>query len=277
MFVTKGEMLDGLLWADVVWLEWGNETAVAASAYAEPLAHKRVICRIHSYEVFTHDIQSINWKIVNDLIFVAPHVRAAFDDAKPPIGLETSIHILPNGVDMAKFVIAPDKDTTGQNIAFLGELNWKKAPELALLAFAHIGLGTNRHLHIGGEFGEKRFEYYLKDMVVELGLVGQVHFHGRIDDVPGWFKDKTYLLTSSSWEGHPVGVIEAMACGVKPLVHQFYGSKAMFPPGLLWRTVYELKNKFRDSVKPQLYRDLVDEFGWTTEKQFAEVDRILEF
>lgn len=38
-------------WADIVWLEWANEMAAVVTRNPELLKGKRVICRIHSYEV----------------------------------------------------------------------------------------------------------------------------------------------------------------------------------------------------------------------------------
>ena len=65
------EIEDAIHWADIVWIEWANELAIALTNHPNLLRGKHVICRLHRYEVFTGMPGKIDWNKMNDLIFVA--------------------------------------------------------------------------------------------------------------------------------------------------------------------------------------------------------------
>ncbi|WP_129409199.1 tetratricopeptide repeat protein [Marinitoga lauensis] len=50
-------------WADIIWLEWGNEVANFVTNNVD-LKNKKVICRIHGYEVFTDIPKQIKWMLL---------------------------------------------------------------------------------------------------------------------------------------------------------------------------------------------------------------------
>ena len=54
-------------WADVVWLEWANQLTVYLTNKLPQLKEKKVICRLHGYEVFTNMPAQIKWIMLTDL------------------------------------------------------------------------------------------------------------------------------------------------------------------------------------------------------------------
>lgn len=51
---TDGEEIkEAVEWADIVWLEWANEMAVHVTNNVSSIKDKKVICRLHGYEVFS--------------------------------------------------------------------------------------------------------------------------------------------------------------------------------------------------------------------------------
>lgn len=57
-------------------------------------------------------------------------------------------------------------------------------------------------------------EQALRDQVERLGLVGRVGVHGPVDDVPAVLLGASVFGLSSDFEGLPLSLAEAMACGV---------------------------------------------------------------
>ncbi|WP_202695329.1 tetratricopeptide repeat protein [Petrotoga sp. 8T1HF07.NaAc.6.1] len=45
------EITQAIKWADIVWLEWANDLTIFATNKVPEIANKKVICRLHSYEV----------------------------------------------------------------------------------------------------------------------------------------------------------------------------------------------------------------------------------
>jgi len=81
---NQQEIYNAIDWADIVWFEWCNQTAIIGTNYEE-IEGKKVIIRLHSYEVFSNFPKQINWPVVDKLILVAPHIREILKEFIPDI------------------------------------------------------------------------------------------------------------------------------------------------------------------------------------------------
>jgi glycosyltransferase involved in cell wall biosynthesis/SAM-dependent methyltransferase len=238
-FVTRdpARMHEAVEWADVVWIEWANAVTAQLTRGCAALERKRVVCRLHSYEAFVPELEHIAWERIHDLVFVAPHIRDIVLARLPDLPRRVRrIHVVPNGIDVQRFALSTR--SRGKELAFLANLNFKKGPMLLLQAFAALAARDPAwRLHVAGSFQEPRYELYLQQFVEAQGLRGRVRLHGHVQDTAAWLADKDFIASSSLLEGHPVGLLEAMACGLKPLIHEFVGARGLYPPEFLWRTV----------------------------------------
>jgi glycosyltransferase involved in cell wall biosynthesis len=266
---------DAIAWADIIWVEWANELAVALT-HGLPLGvNKRVICRLHSYEAFASFPDQIKWERIDDLIFVAPHIRNYMLSRVPELKSRTShLHVIPNGVDMARFPLKIRRP--GKNLAFLGYINYKKGPMLLLHALAElVRQDPTYRLFIGGTFQDERYRLYFEHMATELGIKDNIRFDGWIDDVPSWLDDKQYIVCSSVLEAHPVGIMEAMACGVKPVVHNFVGARTVFDSRFVWNTIDEFANMIQsDEYNSESYHVFTAE-NYSLQRQLASVNNMM--
>ena len=84
-------------------------------------------------------------------------------------------------------------------------------------------------------------------------------YDGFQDEIPRWLADKQYLVSTSVIEGCPMGILEAMATGVKPIIAHFPGAEALFDRDYLFTTPEEFCRRI---VEPQYdsqrYRDFVE-------------------
>jgi len=92
------ELEDAIKWADLVFLEWGNQLAIELTQKVPSLAEKKVLLRIHSYEVLSGFLPQINWGVINDVIFVAEHIKALAIRQIPNLVEMVDIHVVPNGI-----------------------------------------------------------------------------------------------------------------------------------------------------------------------------------
>jgi glycosyltransferase involved in cell wall biosynthesis len=60
-------------------------------------------------------------------------------------------------------------------------------------------------------------------MIKQLSLQENVIYEGIISDVNSWLDEKHYLLSTSIIESQGMGIIEGMAKGLKPVIHNFFG------------------------------------------------------
>jgi len=134
---NQQEIAAAISWADIVWLEWANEMAISTTNNPKLIKGKRVICRLHSYEALDGYVKSVRWECVDDLVFVAEHIRGIVTQQIPDLLQKVkNVHVISNGVNLNKF--AHKERRRGKNLAYLGYINHKKGPMLLFHAFREL-------------------------------------------------------------------------------------------------------------------------------------------
>jgi len=114
-------------WAEIVWIEWANDLAVEIT---NRLAknNKRIVCRLHSYEALVDYPEKIRWDNVDKLVLVGGHIERILKKyhSKSYDLLKNKIEILPNGVDLNKFIFKIREH--GVNMAVVANIDNKKDP-----------------------------------------------------------------------------------------------------------------------------------------------------
>ena len=276
---TQQEIYNAIDWADIAWLEWCNQTAIMGTNY-EGIKGKKVIIRLHSYEIFTDFPKQINWPVVDKLILVAPHIREILKIFIPDIEKKVKIEIIFNGIDLNS--THWKKMQPGYNIAWVGFINYKKNPQMALQILKELTEGlynTDKRymLHVAGSFQDSRYKIYLEYMIKEMGLQDNVKFYGWIDDMRGFWEDKNYLLHTSIHESFGYGIFEAMARGIKPVIHNFRGAKELYPKKAIFNTIDEAANKITSKeYNSGKYRNWIIGKGWTLKNQLKQIKDIIK-
>jgi len=293
---TQQEIYNAIDWGDIVWLEWANEVAIIGTAY-EGIKGKKVIVRLHSYEIFTDFPKQINWAVVDRLIFVAPHIREILNELSPGVTQKVKSEVIYNGVDIDKIPFKERKP--GYNIAYVGYINYKKNPQMALQILKKLVTGVTDldnecftadpqyKLHIAGSYQDLRYKIYLEHMIKDMGLQGSVIFHGWVDDMEGLWEDMNYLLHTSLHEGHSMAITEAMARGIKPVIHNFRGARELYSNmdsslGILFNTVEQAADRIMTTGKifeeyhSKWYKGWVIDKGWTLENQVKQIKEVID-
>ena len=110
-----------------------------------------------------------------------------------------------------------------------------------------------------------------------MGLEENIHLDGWIENqnINAWLDDKQYIVCTSIHEGHPVSIMEAMACGLKPLIHNYVGARESYPDKYLWNTIPDFvemaTEKNYDSVE---YRNFI-QTNYSLNKQTESIDRVV--
>lgn len=145
------------------------------------------------------------------------------------------------GVDLSRLPQSLHRERTGRVLS-AGRLIPEKGMAVLIQAFARVSHDyPESELIIAGE-GPQSEE--LSSLVVDLGLTGRVHLVGYVDQLQ-LFEEMSsanmFVLLSSSWsERLPNVVKEAMALGVRPLVHQSPGMDELVPSPDLGTVIDEL-------------------------------------
>ena len=262
----------GMEWADICWFEWCD----GLLAYGSKLAaaeEKKIICRLHSYEAFTNYPFRINWRCVDKLVFVSEGIRKYVTESFG-INKEGTI-VIPNGVDPDKWSFRQRRP--GFKIAFVGYINYKKGPMLLLHTFKALYDRDNRYqLYIAGQFQDPRYSLYFSQMVREFGLENNYFFEGWQKNIDEWLEDKDYILCTSLLESQNMSVMQAMAKGIKPVVHNFAGAKGIYDKKYLWNTIGEAVGMITEETYDSAeYRDWITK-NYSFEEQYARICCIMD-
>lgn len=254
-YTTLESAQEALAWAEIVWLEWANRPAAELTA-GEHLRGKAVICRIHNYEALNGEVTRVNWRKVDHAIFIASHVQSLACRSAADLAGYPRQHVIPNGLEPERFAFV--KRRPGPRLAFVGDIGHRKG--LLLLAQAFKALSEQNSeltLHLAGNAQDLRILAYLEHFFALHGLSQRVFYAGWVEDIPGWLADKDYLLNCCPWESQGLAMMEAMLCGIKPLIHHFVGAEAIYPRELLWSSLDDLLRIYHSDYTSQAYRDFV--------------------
>ena len=268
---TTEELNELMKWSDISWFEWCTNLAVIGSK--QPKVCKNII-RLHRYEAYEQWPQLVNWSNIDALVTVGnSFVKDALLRGVPYIESQTPISIIPNGVNLEKFTFI--NRPRGKNIAFLSNLRMVKNPAFVLQCMQKLHyIDPEYHLFFGGLFQDETLEQYLRHMVGVLGLRKVVFFDGPQEDVRSWLEDKHYIVSTSLIESQGMGLAEAMACGLKPVIHNFPGADQIFPSEYLYNIAEEFcQHILSEQYEPQTYRRFVEE-NYALKDQLPKINNI---
>ncbi|MBU0983636.1 MAG: glycosyltransferase family 4 protein, partial [candidate division Zixibacteria bacterium] len=219
-------MPDLLSWADLAWFEWCDNFLIQACKLPKTC---KIVCRLHSYEAFTEMPSKVDWSRVDHLLFVNESVRELF---RHQVATPVETSVIHNGVDLTRFTIAADKART-KKIASVGYINYKKNPALLLYCFKKIHAYDPEYtLHVAGEHQDARIRLYWEHFLSRNNL--PITYDGWVEDMPAWYADKEYVISTSLFESFHYSIAEGMAGGLIPLIHDWYGADNLYPRDYLY-------------------------------------------
>ncbi|MEZ4701575.1 MAG: glycosyltransferase [Rhodothermales bacterium] len=259
--------------ADICWFEWCDELIVHASKL-DAARRKPIVCRLHRYEVFTPMPAQVQWENVDSLMLVTEHLITILRSTVPGIEERVQVSVVHNGVATERYRFTPRSQ--GYNIASVGYIHSRKNPMLLLQIMAKLVRFDARYkLYVAGQFQEPLVQIYWNHMVAEMGLKDNVRFDGWQKDIGAWLADKQYLLSTSMHESFGYSIAEAMACGIKPVVHNFPFAGGIWPEQVLFNTVDEAVGMVTSNVySSKAYRDFVEQH-YSLFHQVTETRKVL--
>ena len=244
-------------WADVVWFDTCDNNLLSATNPDQALRDewlverrktipwdiheftgKKIIVRPIDIEVWQgHHAHDNMWNAVNDVIFLAPHIQSMMmADSRPQHGTFKQ-HVISCGVNLDRWTFKDRSD--GFKIGVVAERWVSKGVDYVIQIAARLKEIDSRYcIYWLGQNNDYHWEAeYFKDCInrYELPIVLEEDF---VDNLDSWWEDKNYVLHCSHKETYTYAVAEAMAKGIKPIFHSYYGAEATWPD-LTWFTIDE--------------------------------------
>lgn len=260
----------------------GFAAVLAARALRRP-----VVITLHGSDVNVHFQHRIWRKLglfalsrADQVIAVGEGLRRTV--ANKQVTNEDKITVIPNGVDVSRFVPLPRVEalkrlglqSEGSKILYVGNMRQSKGIDYLLKA-AKMLLETFDH-HI--EFfliGEGEYERQARLLAGKLGITHAVHFTGGKpnEEIPLWMNAGDVLVLPSLSEGFGVVLIEAMACG-RPVVATRCGGPEdivtpdtgiLVPPAdedALWRAMAEVLRSRHQFTRQKIREYVVHKYAY---------------
>jgi glycosyltransferase involved in cell wall biosynthesis len=240
-------------WCDIAWFEGFTEAVVEASWQPKGC---EMIVRLDADDVYDGRCERVNWANVSTLITTGnSFVRQALVDKVGDIEKRTRVVTIERGVDAKK--AAFDFKHRGKRIAYMGDAESNPMFLLQCMQKLHY-LDPDYRLYLAGEFGDRSVGQYIKYMVEVLGLSNVVFFDGEVKDIRAWLRDKHYVVATGVGQGCVVGVLEGMACGLRPVIHNFPGAGEILPAEFIFNLAEDFcRQILSETYEPSGYRAIV--------------------
>lgn len=243
------------------------------------LTGKKVIVRAIDIEVWQGHFMASLWDKVTNLIFIAPHIRNLVDQySLPGYNPDMQINTIPCGINLSRYRY--DERQPGFDIAVVSERWVSKGTDLVLqVAYKLKQIDPRYKIHWLGQWGgQGQWEqFYFDDFIKHNSLnieVTNVLNDGRtVDD---FLEGKNYLLHGSKKEGFSYATGEAMAKGIKPVIHRFYGADELWP-GITWTSIDEAVEMItEDKYNSADYRKYLIERGYYLDHMMDQFEQIIK-
>jgi glycosyltransferase involved in cell wall biosynthesis len=179
-------------------------------------------------------------------------------------------HVIPHGIDLDKFTFK--EHTPTKKIAWVGRYdankNFYKAMDILM------ELPRDYELHACGRRQLANWEEaYFDETARRNGL--KIVYTADEPDMNKWLEDKEFYLLTSGKEAFSYSTAEAMAKGIKPIIHHFYAAEEIYPQKYIYDKISDaVKMITSDEYNAQEYRKFIED-NYPLKKMLDAYDKIL--
>ncbi|MGP5524759.1 glycosyltransferase family 4 protein [Glutamicibacter arilaitensis] len=224
--------------AHVVLCEWGLGNAIWYSKHKLP--NQRLYVRVHSQEIKTSYLKSVNHDAVDGYIFVNDLVReiaVAFHG----VPMEKTV-IIPNGVDVER--LQKSKTTqANKTIGFVGAVPKAKRLDVALDVLEKVRETDPEYRMVVKGKGPEDFPWMMRrpdemawytkqyDRIAMINELSPdtVLLEGHGDDMADWYSGVGVALSTSDFESFHFTIADGAASGARPAVLYWPGADGLYP------------------------------------------------
>ena len=259
-------------WSDLCWFDGGGEMVVQALARNE---RRATVVSLRRCDIRDHWVKDVPWENVDIVVQIGSSaVEEALLMQVPDIRNRTRLTIVPNGVNLERYTLRPKG--RGKNLACIGCLTMEANPAFLIQCMQKLHyIDPEYKLFFSGAFESPMLEQYVRHMVGTLELTGTVFFEPRPADLNGWLGERHFIIAGSIGESQVEALLAGMACGLKPVIHNFPGADKLLPRWYLFNIAEQFcEQVLSPEYEPQSYRRFVEE-RFLVREQLKKVDGIL--
>ncbi len=268
-FAKAAELMQ---WAGVCWFDGGGDRVVEASQRTEG---KKLIVSLRRCDIRDHWAKQVRWENVDILAQIGSSaVEETLLAQVPDIRNRTRLVVVPNGVNLDRYLFRGR--TRGKSLACMGCLTMEANPAFLLQCMQKLHyIDPQYRLFFSGTFESPSLEQYVRYMVAALDLGAVVCFEPHPGDLNAWLSDKHFVVAGGIGENQVEALLAGMACGLKPVIHNFPGADKLFPTQYLFNIAEQFcEQVLSQDYQPESYRRFVQE-RYPLQEQLRKVNGIL--
>jgi glycosyltransferase involved in cell wall biosynthesis len=142
---------------------------------------------------------------------------------------KVDIDIVPNGVDVRRFVLNNNRDWDKPRLLWVGRLVYQKGLDIFFNALGELSFLPWTLTLVGD--GPQRYD--LEQIASKREIADRIEFLGWLprEELPRHYKDSNLFVFPSRHEGMPNSVLEAMASGLPVIASNIAGNEELVIPG----------------------------------------------
>lgn len=283
-------------WADLYYVEWidGNlnylwkiyngADGVSRTPDWDNNKKPKIACRMIDWDIWNAYVPFYEQNYIDFIdkaICIVPHIEQYIREKAPQYG--DKLKLIRPGVNLDKFPFNKEEPKTdGFQIGMvLGDMWWYKNHMGGLDIFKTLADRDPRwHLHIRGQhepgaYNPVMFDHYLESRDIK----DRVTLYSSFPDMNEFYDKIDILLHPGMKETFCYAVAEAMAKGKQVVVNEFYGSRAVWPMNILYKTHAEAVDMISHNMNGKWLHQANHDFiatHYPNDKMFKEIDAWLE-
>jgi tetratricopeptide (TPR) repeat protein len=266
------KMYESMKSSDICWFQGCNDMISHLSRL--PKITKNVVM-LQGSELYDKWLRQIHWENIDILIVMGnSHIEEILLEQAPDIRARTRIFTVPPGVDLEKFKFVCRHH--GKNLACFGNLSFQKNPMFLLQCMQKLHyIDPQYRLFFMGTFQSSILRRYIMHMIQALRLSDVIFIDDWQEDINLWLQDKQFIVSAGIGENWGMDALNGMACGLKPVIHNFPGATEMFSSEFL----FDISEQFCEQTlsgkyEPQSYRLFVEQ-RYPLKSQLEKINDIL--
>ncbi|MBP8909959.1 MAG: hypothetical protein KBI32_00465 [Phycisphaerae bacterium] len=270
---SQEAMVNLLRWSDIAWFDGGGPMVVEASRLG---GDARIVVSVRRSDLCDRWAKDVCWENVSILVQIGSSaVEEVLVEQVPDIRNRTRLVVVPNGVNLQRYALR--RRERGKNLACIGCLTMQANPAFLIQCMQKLHyLDPEYRLSFAGSFESPLLEQYIRHMVRTLDLTEVISFEPSYGELNSWLSDKHYIVACGIGEEQIEALLAGMACGLKPIVHNFPGADKLFPS----QHLFNIAEQFCERVlgreyEPEQYRRFVEQ-RYPLDQQLSRVNGILQ-
>lgn len=270
--LRPGGIAELMRWSDISWFDGGGEMAVEASRWGDCC---KTIVSLRRSDVRSRWAKEVQWENVDILVQIGSSaVEESLLEQVPDIHNKTRLVVIPHGVNLSRYVFR--RRGRGKHLACMGFLTMETNPAFLLQCMQKLHyVDPEYRLFFSGAFESPVLEQYTRHMVQTLELADVVSFEPCPHDLNAWLSDKHFIVAGGISESQVEALLMGMACGLKPVIHNFPGAEKLFPRGCLFNIAEHFcEQVLSGEYEPEEYRRFIEEH-YAAQELLKKVNGIL--